>query len=30
VVTDLRMPEKDGFEVLEAVKRSSLHTRSSS
>ena len=22
VVTDLRMPEKDGFEVLEAVKRS--------
>jgi diguanylate cyclase (GGDEF)-like protein len=26
VVTDLRMPEKDGFEVLEAVKRSSLHT----
>ncbi|MET0551757.1 MAG: diguanylate cyclase [Vicinamibacteria bacterium] len=26
VVTDLRMPEKDGFAVLEAVKRGSLHT----
>jgi diguanylate cyclase (GGDEF)-like protein len=26
VITDLRMPEKDGFEVLEAVRRRSLHT----
>lgn len=25
VITDLRMPEKDGFEVLEAVRRRSLH-----
>lgn len=26
VITDLRMPEKDGFEVLENVRRRSLHT----
>jgi two-component system, cell cycle response regulator len=26
VITDLRMPEKDGFEVLEAVRRRCLHT----
>jgi two-component system, cell cycle response regulator len=26
VITDLRMPEKDGFEVLEAVRRRSLQT----